>query len=285
MCGCICFRCREIARGELARSRMEGFYADADTLPTAGHGRPDRHRRRAAQPTICATNLIGTALAHLIDWAEIGTISTLFSCLAAHAAVLHLRRYRRAAPGAEIVGRLCRPRARATIRLLAGLPARSTVPHSRRNDVAESELAAEGYRILSRLADGGVDMFRPRLPGRSLFCLLPRAIPNMAPTPWAANICAIWAASCAAKAPAPRRAGKLFRPRHRKRAGRAGSMPGGETDLAALYRLVTGAVPLQSWRGHTVGCSPTGWPASPPKRCAAAPASRPLATAPAAEPA
>ena len=83
------FSLRSIPRGELARSRMEGFYADAAFLQAANI---DALIITGAEPA--AADLrdepYWAALAHLIDWAEIGTISTLFSCLAAHAAVLHL---------------------------------------------------------------------------------------------------------------------------------------------------------------------------------------------------
>ena len=83
------FSLGEIERGELARSRMEGFYADASALPTAGI---DALIVTGAEPRSddLRAESYWDALAHLVDWAEIGTISSLFSCLAAHAAVLHL---------------------------------------------------------------------------------------------------------------------------------------------------------------------------------------------------
>src|SRR5258707_10689894 len=83
------FSLGSIPRSDEARTRMAGFYDDAAFLQAANI---DALIVTGTQP--------GTAdlrdepywgeLAHLIDWAEIGTISTLFSCLAAHAAVLHL---------------------------------------------------------------------------------------------------------------------------------------------------------------------------------------------------
>ena len=82
------FSFAEIARSEQARSRMEGTYADAGH-PAGRPGRPDRHRRRTDWRAICAMNPIGR-WRMLTDWAETDTISTVFSCLAAHAAVLHL---------------------------------------------------------------------------------------------------------------------------------------------------------------------------------------------------
>src|SRR6202000_1633981 len=82
------FSLAEIARGELARSRMEGFYADAQTLPMAGL---DALIVTGAEPRgPLQDEPYWASLSHLVDWAEIGTLSTMFSCLAAHAAVLHL---------------------------------------------------------------------------------------------------------------------------------------------------------------------------------------------------
>ncbi len=83
------FSMAQIPRSEEAASRMEGFYADAATLPAAGldalivTGAEPRAGDMRREP-------YWDALTHLVDWAEIGTISTWFSCLAAHAAVLHL---------------------------------------------------------------------------------------------------------------------------------------------------------------------------------------------------
>jgi len=83
------FSMRSIPRSEETRSRMAGFYDDAAFLQAAN---VDALIITGAQPG--AADLrdepYWAELAHLIDWAEIGTISTLFSCLAAHAAALQL---------------------------------------------------------------------------------------------------------------------------------------------------------------------------------------------------
>jgi homoserine O-succinyltransferase len=164
------FSLPQIERGELALSRMDGFYADADTLPTAGI---DALIVTGAEP--CADGLrqenYWDALAHLVDWAEIGTISSLFSCLAAHAAVEHLSGIARQKLPRKLSGVFAVDRA-GNDPLLTGLPAQIRVPHSRRNTLAESDLAAKGYRILSRLEGGGVDSFSRVTPGRSLFLFL-----------------------------------------------------------------------------------------------------------------
>jgi len=43
--------------------------------------------------------------------------------------------------------------------ILAGTPSRWRVPHSRHNELAEEELAAKGYSILSNSREAGADIF------------------------------------------------------------------------------------------------------------------------------
>ncbi len=76
------FSLRSIPRSEDARARMAGFYDDAGFLQAANI---DALIVTGAQPvtTDLRDEPYWAELAHLIDWAEIGTISTLFSCLAA----------------------------------------------------------------------------------------------------------------------------------------------------------------------------------------------------------
>jgi homoserine O-succinyltransferase/O-acetyltransferase len=97
-------------------------------------------------------------LARLIDWARANTSSTIFSCLAAHAAVQHLHGIERRPLDEKLCGVFdCTPAAEHS--LLAGVAAPTRVPHSRYNDLAEPVLRACGYRILSRSPAAGVDAF------------------------------------------------------------------------------------------------------------------------------
>jgi homoserine O-succinyltransferase len=96
-------------------------------------------------------------LSALIDWARGGVASAVYSCLAAHAAV---RRHDGIARRPR-VGKLSGVFASEIVaahELTHGLDAALT-PHSRYNDLAESDLAAHGYRILSRSREAGVEMF------------------------------------------------------------------------------------------------------------------------------
>lgn len=99
-----------------------------------------------------------STLTRLVDWAERSTISTIWSCLAAHAAVLHRDGIRRRALPQKRSG-LFEFDNTSDHALMTGMPARFIVPHSRQNDLHESDLTSCGYGVLSRSADAGVDTF------------------------------------------------------------------------------------------------------------------------------
>lgn len=97
------------------------------------------------------------AMTRLVDWAESNTTSTIWSCLAAHAAVLYLDEIHRCRLAEKCVGLYdCKIVSRHT--LTAGAPASLQMPHSRWNDLNERYLSGAGYSILTRSA-GGVDIF------------------------------------------------------------------------------------------------------------------------------
>jgi homoserine O-succinyltransferase len=93
----------------------------------------------------------------------------LWSCLGAHAAVLHLDGIARQPLPQKRSGVFDCRRA-AAHPLLAGMPPYWPVPHSRANDLPEAELVAHGYRVLARSPTAGVDLFAKQW--RSLFVFL-----------------------------------------------------------------------------------------------------------------
>jgi homoserine O-succinyltransferase len=108
-------------------------------------------------------------MAQLLDWASQNTLSAVWSCLAAHAAVLHLDGIQRRRLSEKRFGIFnCVTVGRHFLN--TGAPERLHVPHSRWNDLCEDELKAAGYEILTRIDDAGVDMFVK--PGKSLFVFL-----------------------------------------------------------------------------------------------------------------
>jgi homoserine O-succinyltransferase/O-acetyltransferase len=99
-----------------------------------------------------------TSLTRLLDWAEANTCSTILSCLAAHAGILHLDGIARRRLADKRFGVFECARV-ADHPLTAAAPASLAVPHSRWNEVPEQALLACGYRILTRSDAAGVDAF------------------------------------------------------------------------------------------------------------------------------
>jgi homoserine O-succinyltransferase/O-acetyltransferase len=97
-------------------------------------------------------------LSRVVDWAREHTASTIWSCLAAHAAVLHTDAIERVPLGEKLFGVFdCEPVGAhpMTLNATSGL----RVPHSRYNGLPEAALSEAGYRVLTRSAAAGVDMF------------------------------------------------------------------------------------------------------------------------------
>jgi homoserine O-succinyltransferase len=97
-------------------------------------------------------------LTKLIDWASDHTISTVWSCLAAHAAVLHLDGIERRRLPEKLSGIFGCVR-RGNHEIAAGTNARWNVPHSRHNELPEERLISRGYRVISRSGETGADLF------------------------------------------------------------------------------------------------------------------------------
>ena len=98
------------------------------------------------------------SLAKVLDWADRSTHSTILSCLAAHAGVLHFDGIRRCRLDDKCFG-IFESKRVSDHRLTAGSPFHFPMPHSRWNYIPESELSGAGYLPLTRLHAGGVDSF------------------------------------------------------------------------------------------------------------------------------
>jgi homoserine O-succinyltransferase len=97
-------------------------------------------------------------LTTLVDWAREHTASTIWSCLAAHAAVLHADGIERRALKDKCFG-VFDCRLAADHPMTQHFPEPHWVPHSRYNDLPERALQSCGYQILTRSAAAGVDTF------------------------------------------------------------------------------------------------------------------------------
>ena len=101
------------------------------------------------------------ALTDVLDWAERNTVSTILSCLAAHAGVLHSDGILRQPLDDKQFGvfessKVCDARTNPA------RPRSLRFPHSRWNEVRESSLSACGYSVLTKSALAGVDLFAMR---------------------------------------------------------------------------------------------------------------------------
>ena len=94
----------------------------------------------------------------LVDWARAHTVSSIFSCLAAHGAALHLDGIARRPLDGKLSGLFDCAR-EGDHPLLADGPDVYQVPHSRWNELAASDLEAKGYTVLTRSARAGADTF------------------------------------------------------------------------------------------------------------------------------
>ncbi len=159
------FAMPEISRSERAQNYLSQSYLDARNLRDADL---DALIVTGTEPK--AANLMDepywAALTNVIDWAEQHTISTVWSCLAAHAAVLYLDDIERQPVGAKCSG-IFDFTTVGGHSIADGLPSRIQIPHSRYNELPEQKLASGGYRMISKSAKAGVDTFIKQ--GRSLF--------------------------------------------------------------------------------------------------------------------
>jgi homoserine O-succinyltransferase len=97
-------------------------------------------------------------LQKICDWAGENTISTLWSCFSAHAAVLHMDNIHRE-PFFEKLSGIFECEKTADHPIFQNMPAQWSVPHSRYNNLNEAGLVANGYEILSRASGFGADSF------------------------------------------------------------------------------------------------------------------------------
>jgi homoserine O-succinyltransferase/O-acetyltransferase len=164
------FSLASLERSAETRTRMAGFYDDAAFIQAANID------ALIVTSTAPAAEGLGAAacwkeLANVIDWAQTGTLSTLFSGYASVAAVQHLDGIVHHALPAKLLGVYASTRAEDDPLFFNSAPS-VPVPHARRHTIGESELRGAGYRVLARLENGQVDMFARETPGQSRFVFL-----------------------------------------------------------------------------------------------------------------
>jgi homoserine O-succinyltransferase len=131
-----------------------------ETLDELWHSRFDGLIVTGAEPR--AANLMDEpfwpALTKTIEWARHHTSSAIWSCLASHAAVLHLDAIRRRRSVSKIFGvfptyPICHHP------ILDHIPNSWQIPHSRWNDLSIDDLEASGYQVLTTSHNAGAETF------------------------------------------------------------------------------------------------------------------------------
>lgn len=154
-----------VARRENVSGGAPSRYAEIDALrnePLDGlivTGREPSTARLEEEP-------YWKSFVRLLEWTHDHTVSTIWSCLAAHAAVLHMDGIQRVRSAHKHCG-LFECERFADHPITAKIPARLRMPHSRWNGLEEKQLVEHGYEILTRSERVGVDAFVRQ--NRSLF--------------------------------------------------------------------------------------------------------------------
>jgi len=155
----------DVPRADLGRRHVGAFYSNLDSLWDRDI---DGLIVTGTEPR--AANLRDEPywqdMTRLIEWAAENTHSSIWSCLAAHAAVLHMDGIARHRLPQKRFGLFEFDRV-SEHPLTDGVPSRLVIPHSRWNDLPEDQLSACGYTLLTRSDEAGADAFVKE--GDSLF--------------------------------------------------------------------------------------------------------------------
>jgi homoserine O-succinyltransferase len=162
------FSLPEAARSEATQAYINENYEKFDALWSSRLDGLIVTGTEPRTPALANEPYWGT-LTRLVDWAEQHTTSAVWSCLAAHAAVLYLDGIQRQRLPQKLSGVFeCVRGSKHAI--LAGAADTWCIPHSRLNDLPQLALSAAGYEILSHSPLAGADLFiKPR---KSLFVFL-----------------------------------------------------------------------------------------------------------------
>jgi len=146
-----------VPRNELAADHVKKYYSSAERL-WGTHldglivtGREPLAANLADEPYL-------DSFTKTLEWALDNTYSTVWSCLAAHAALLHNDGIHRVKSQSKHCGVFECTRI-ADHKLTEDTPSLFNLPHSRWNGIPEDALTNCGYRVLTRSVGAGVDTF------------------------------------------------------------------------------------------------------------------------------
>jgi homoserine O-succinyltransferase len=162
-----CFSLPSVHRSQTAKWRVDHQYTDIADL---GRLQIDGLIVTGAEPNAATLpeEPFWQDLADIIDWAEANTRSTIWSCLAAHAAVLHLDGIERQRLTTKCSGIYDCSRV-IDHWLTKDIASPLKISHSRLNELRASDLAARGYQLLTSSPEAGVDIFAKELRSHFIF--------------------------------------------------------------------------------------------------------------------
>jgi homoserine O-succinyltransferase/O-acetyltransferase len=147
----------EVERSTNARQRIEKSYCGIEALLGKSLDAIIVTGAEPREPDI-SREPYWNRLVQVLEWADKNTASSVWSCLAAHAAVLKLDGIARRPLTSKLSG-VFEHRAVHSHLLTRGVATRHAMPHSRWNDLAKADLERAGYGILTDSAEAGVNLF------------------------------------------------------------------------------------------------------------------------------
>jgi len=147
----------EIPRSDAAQQHLSNFYFGINDLLNSRFEGVIMTGTEPRQPDL-RDEPYWTALTEVLDWAERSTVSTVLSCLAAHAGVLYSDNVPRHRLPDKQFG-VFEYQKVSDHALTAGTGKVIQFPHSRWNEVRADALTSCGYQVLTQSAEAGVDLF------------------------------------------------------------------------------------------------------------------------------
>ncbi|MGB6691536.1 MAG: homoserine O-succinyltransferase [Terracidiphilus sp.] len=148
---------RGVPRSDASARRISRFYSSAECLRGVELDGLIVTGRESVTPDL-ADEPYWESFTGIVEWARSHTYSTIWSCLAAHAAVQYMEGIRRVRNGRKHCG-LFECRRISDHPITEGTPSHFRVPHSRWNSVREEDLAQRGYHVLTQTETASVDIF------------------------------------------------------------------------------------------------------------------------------
>jgi homoserine O-succinyltransferase len=147
----------EVVRGEVGARHVATFYSSVQDLWNARLDGIIVTGREPMTPDLRQESY-WESFTRTLDWARENTYASVWSCLAAHAAVLHMDGIPRVRSEHKRFG-VFECEKLSDHPLIHGASGSFRVPHSRWNGLSEEALKAHGYQVITRAENVGVDTF------------------------------------------------------------------------------------------------------------------------------